>query len=73
MKTIGAVLFMLALCVDGWGCGGSADAAEDPFQDGWCCDGICGITAQELAELDWQECTCNGIARADGECDVIDQ
>lgn len=56
-------------------CGGAHD--DDLFPDrsepdpGWCCDGVCGLTAEEADEF--TECVCNAPVRrpeapGKGEC-----
>lgn len=57
---IGAVIAVLALLVIGLGgCGGAAEhseSAEPPF--GWCCDGFCGLSANESNYF--EQCACDG-------------
>ena len=54
------LLFTLLLCVDGWGCGGQAQAGAEFI--GWCCNGTCGLepSEQRTAESSGQDCYCNG-------------
>jgi hypothetical protein len=40
------------------GCAGSADDAE---AFGWCCDGVCGLSAEDANNF--ARCTCDGIVR----------
>jgi hypothetical protein len=59
-----AILLILAL-----GCGGQAQ--NDPVPFGWCCDGLCGLSASESEYF--EECSCDGAERAGdgigrGEC-----
>jgi hypothetical protein len=63
MRTLAALLFVLLLCVDGWGCGGQSTPDD---LGGWCCDGLCGLTAEEKQLFD--RCTCDGVVLANGEC-----
>lgn len=51
-------LLLLLLCVNGWGCGGATERT-DPQLFGWCCDGICGLTADEASLF--ETCECSGI------------
>jgi hypothetical protein len=54
----------LLLCL---GCAGSADQPE-PF--GWCCDGLCGLGADDA--MLFETCSCDGVVRpvpeTRGEC-----
>lgn len=56
------------------GCGGSvstSDAREPAPESGWCCDGVCGMSAadHELALSFGYTCTCDGVVMgADREC-----
>jgi hypothetical protein len=61
-----AVLLLLA-------CGGAASGGDDyPGPDpGWCCDGLCGLSAEDSEAFD--VCTCEASERATqgpgrGEC-----
>jgi hypothetical protein len=52
-------------------CGGSAGDGGDPPDPGWCCDGLCGLSAEDARAFD--TCTCDGIVRGShrgqmGEC-----
>lgn len=59
---LGAVLLLALLA-----CGGKAESAPE-YVGGWCCDGLCELSAEQKARM--HACTCNGIAKADGECEV---
>lgn len=49
----------------GLACGGEAPQV-DPAPFGWCCDGICGLTANESD--DFEQCFCAGIEQpGDGD------
>lgn len=75
-RAAAALTVVLLLSVDGWGCAGHAqDIAPTPEPDaagfGWCCDGICGLSAIE-ADL-FEQCFCAGAERpapgaSIGEC-----
>lgn len=54
---IRALLVVLLLSIDGWGCAGHADDREPCAEElvGWECDDTCG------------ECSCDGAVQRDDE------
>lgn len=63
-----ALLVVLLLCVDGWGCASAAPDEPEPF--GWCCAGACGLDAYDASTYD--VCECPGLVHpvpgTIGEC-----
>lgn len=69
MRALAFLAFALLLCIDGWGCG--ANASEPEYGDGWCCDGLCGLTGAEA--YTHEICFCDGYTTpategSRGEC-----
>jgi hypothetical protein len=65
MRWLAALALALALSVDGWGCGDFIHETEgEPTPDapGWCCDGMCGLSAEDATDLQ-TACYCDGVVQ----------
>lgn len=59
------VAIVVGLGFDGWGCGGFVEEYDDGSNDsapvvGWCCDGLCGLSAEDATSLQ-TTCRCAGV------------
>lgn len=67
MRWLAGLALALALSVDGWGCGGfvqeyTPEGGDSGPEEGWCCDGMCGLSAEDATDLETR-CVCTGVVQ----------